>query len=79
MCKKCHRRFTLFPLEWGDFLRREFGDPWYDEAKRLSWETRKFTKAEQKEIAAHYMAEEERIKQLRADGVQGYIKLVSYD
>ena len=79
LCKSCHRRFTAFPLEWGDFLRREFGDAWYDEAKRLSWETRKYTPAERKEIAKHYREEEARIKKLRAEGQQGYIPLISYD
>ena len=79
LCKSCHRRFTAFPLEWGDFLRREFGDSWYNEAKRLSWETRKYTKAEKKEIGAHYRAEEKRIKNERNNGQTGQIKLISYD
>ena len=78
LCKPCHRRFTSFPLEWGDFLRREFGDAWYDEAKRLAWETRKYTPEERREIKAHYKAEKERIEALRREGVQGVIELVSY-
>ena len=55
------------------------GDGNYDEAKRLAWACRKYTKAEQKEIAAHYRAEEARIKQLRLDGAVGVIELISYD
>jgi hypothetical protein len=79
LCAKCHRRFTDFPVEWGTFLRGYMGDSNYEEAKRLAWESRKYTKAEQKEIAAHYRAEEQRIKQLRLDGEQGFIPIVSYD
>jgi len=79
LCKPCHRRFTDFPIEWGDWLRREFGDEWYDEAKRRAWQTRKYTKAEQADIAKHYREEVKRIEKLRLDGEQGYIKLVSYD
>jgi hypothetical protein len=55
------------------------GDSNYEEAKRLAWETRKYTKAERKEIAAHYRAETKRIENERKNGKQGYIPLVSYD
>jgi hypothetical protein len=55
------------------------GDSNYEEAKRQAWATRKYTKAEQKEIAAHYRAEEERIKNDRRNGKTGHIPLVSYD
>ena len=79
LCAKCHRRYTDFPVEWGDFLRRYMGSENYDYAKRLAWEVRKYTKAEQLEIRKHYKEELERIKKLRADGVTGYIRLVSYD
>ena len=79
LCAKCHRRFTDFPLEWGDFLRRYMGDSNYDEAKRLAWSTRKYTTAEKKEIRCHYRDELKRILSLRMDGDQGYIPLVSYD
>ena len=51
----------------------------YDEAKRLAWECRKYTKAEQLEIRQHYKDELERVKKLRANGVTGTIPLVSYD
>ena len=79
LCAKCHRRFTDFPVEWGDFVRRYLGDDNYDHAKRLAWEVRKYTKAEQLEIRRHYKEELERIKQLRAEGETGYIRLMSYD
>lgn len=55
------------------------GDSNYDEAKRKAWESRKFTKAERKEIAKHYREELKRIEQLRLEGETGVIKLVSYD
>jgi hypothetical protein len=55
------------------------GDSNYEECKRLAWITRNYTKAEKKEIAAHYRAEEERIKNDRRNGKTGYIPLISYD
>ena len=79
LCAKCHRRFTDFPVEWGDFLRRYMGDSNYEEAKRLAWTSRKYTPAERKEIGAHYRAEEKRIKNERNNGQTGQIKLISYD
>ena len=50
LCAKCHRRFTDFPLEWAHFLCGFLGDSNYEECKRLAWETRKYTKAEQDDI-----------------------------
>jgi hypothetical protein len=79
LCAKCHRRFTDFPLEWADFLASFLGHSNYDEAKRLAWTVRKYTKAEQTEIRIHYQVERVRIEGLRAEGEQGYIPLVSYD
>ena len=79
LCKPCHQRFTKFPLEWADFLRKDFGDDWYEAAKQKSWSIAKYTKAEKKEIAKHYREESKRIQFLRSQGEQGYIRLVSYD
>ena len=79
LCASCHRRYTDFPAEWGDFLCGFMGSDNYDEAKRLAWEVRKYTKAERKEITQHYRDELKRIKDLRANGETGYIKLISYD
>jgi len=79
LCAKCHRRFTDYPVEWGDFLKRYMGDSNYDEAKRLAWSTRKYSKAEQKEIAAHYRAMTTYLEKLRREGKTGTLPLVSYD
>lgn len=79
LCKSCHRRYTDFPLEWASFLKRFMGNDNYDEAKRLAWETRKYTKAERNEIKAHYVSEKKRIEALRKEGRRGYIPLVGYD
>jgi len=79
LCAKCHRRFTDFPVEWVQFLRNEMGSDNFDEAKRLAWSCKKYTKAEQLEIRKHYQAELKRIQQLRAEGETGYIPLISYD
>jgi len=79
LCKSCHQYYTKFPLAWQGFCREYFGDAWVDEALQKTWQIGKYTKAEQKEIAAHYREEESRIKKLRLDGATGYIKLISYD
>ena len=79
LCAKCHRRFTDFPVEWGDFLRGFMGDSNYDEAKRLAWASRKYTKAEQKEIREHYKAQLTYLKRLRMEGKLGVLPLVSWD
>ena len=79
LCKPCHRHFTLFPLFWAEFLTEKFGEDWYEEAKRRAWETKKYTKADQADIAKHYRAEVSRIEKLRLDGETGHIPLVSYD
>jgi hypothetical protein len=55
------------------------GDANYDHAKRLAWQVRKYTKAERKEIAAHYRQEVKRVEALRAAGQCGYIPLIDYD
>lgn len=79
LCAKCHRRFTDYPVEWGEFLRGYLGDSNYEEAKRLAWQSRKYTKAERLDIKKHYQSELKRIEGLRAEGEEGYIRLVSYD
>ena len=79
LCAKCHRRFTDFPVEWGSFLKKYMGDSNYDEAKRLAWAVRKYTKAEQKEIAVHYKAQTKYMERLRLEGQTGILPLVSYD
>jgi len=79
LCKPCHQRFTKFPLEWADFVARYWGQDNYDEAKRLAWSTRKYTKAEQKEIAAHYRAQTTYLERLRREGQTGNLPLVSWD
>jgi hypothetical protein len=55
------------------------GDSNYDEAKRLAWTVRKYTKAEQKEIAAHYKAQTAYMERLRREGKTGILPLVSWD
>jgi hypothetical protein len=79
LCAKCHRRFTDYPVEWGEFLRGFLGDDGYDEAKKLAWSVKKYTKAEQKEIAVHYRAQTTYMERLRREGHTGVLPLVSFD
>ena len=79
LCKPCHRYFTDFPLEWGEFLAQHFSEDWYDEAKRRAWQTRKISKDDQADIAKHYREEVKRIELERAEGKEGFIKLRNWD
>ena len=79
LCAKCHRRFTDYPVEWGDFLRRYMGDSNYDEAKRLAWATRKYTKAEKNDMKIHYREQLKSLEKQRLDGQTGNLHLVSWD
>lgn len=79
LCKPCHRHFTDHPLDWADFVKRYWGSDNYDEAKRLGNEIRKYSKVEQKEIAAHYRAQTKYMERLRREGKTGILPLVSYD
>jgi len=55
------------------------GDSNYDEAKRLAWTSRKYSKIEQKEIADHYKAQTKYLERLRLEGQTGVLPLVSWD
>lgn len=55
------------------------GDSNYDEAKRLAWATRKYTKAERNEMKIHYRAQLKYLERLRGEGKQGNLPLVSWD
>lgn len=79
LCAKCHRRFTDFPLEWADFLKRFMGESNYDEAKRLAWQVRKYTKAEKKEMLEHYKAQLKYLERQRGEGATGTLPVVSWD
>ena len=79
LCAKCHRRFTDFPVEWGDFLRERWGDKHYDEAKSRAWSVCKLTSGCKEAIAKHYREEVKRIEKLRAEGETGIIKLINYE
>jgi len=79
LCASCHRRFTDFPLEWADFVRRYYGKDNADDISRLAHTIRKYTSAEKGEMLDHYKAELARIKKLRLEGETGIIELVSYD
>jgi len=79
LCAKCHRRFTDYPLEWAGWLKTYLGYENYEECKRLAWSVRKYTKAEQKEIAAHYRAQTAYMERLRREGRTGILPLVSWD
>lgn len=78
LCKTCHHHYTIHPIEWSGFCRRVLGDENYDDAKRRTWEVRKFTKAEKEEMYQHYKAQLKYLERLRAEGAVGVLPVVSW-
>jgi len=55
------------------------GESNYDEAKRLAWQVRKYTKAEKKEMLEHYKAQLKYLERQRGEGATGTLPVVSWD
>lgn len=36
LCRGCHLKFTVRPIEWDDFLRKEWGPHLYEELRALA-------------------------------------------
>ena len=80
LCGSCHKFLGNAPNEHTAFIKKILGDVLYEELldrKRIN--VMKYTKAEKKEMAAHYRAETKRIMVLRDDGDIGYISLIAWD
>jgi hypothetical protein len=79
LCASCHRRYTDFPIEWTDFVRRHLGDERSTLVCKLAHTIRKYTKAEKQEMLVHYRAQFKYLERRRMQGETGYIEFVGYD
>jgi len=79
LCKPCHRRFTDYPLEWGDFVRKYYGDGLTDEIKRLAHSIKKWAPGEKDLMYKHYRDELKRLEYLRRTGSTGRLEFVGWE
>lgn len=79
LCKSCHRFVEDRPLDHADFARRLLGAGCYDDLVRKTNTPRKFSPAEKAEAKVHYKKEFLRLRELRDQGVLGYIECVNYE
>jgi len=77
-CHSCHRWWHENPTESGKWFADKYGEGVLVMLREKRDSGVKVPKKDEKEIAAHYRAELKRVQELRNDGVQGPIELVSY-
>ena len=77
-CHSCHRWWHENPTESGAWFRNKYGEAFTELLREKRDSMVKVRKAEEKEIAAHYRAELNRILALRAEGVTGNIEVISW-
>ena len=79
LCGSCHKFLGGSPDEHTAFIKRILGDVCFESLRERKNKVMKYTKAEKREMAAHYREETKRIMALRDKGETGYISLVSWD
>ena len=78
-CFACHQYLGANPHEFAEWVREEIGGVRYDELMLRANSVKKYTKADRKDMLAHFKGERERILQARALGKTGYIDFVEWD
>lgn len=74
-----HKFLGEHPDEHTDFLRQMLGPVRYQELRERHNRTYAYRDADKKAIRAHYRDELERLKELRSQGVTGFIEVVPFD
>lgn len=77
-CHPHHRWWHEHPTESGKWFADKYGEGVLDILREKRDFRMKVPKSEEKEIAKHYREELKRIQSLRADGVQGFIEIESW-
>ena len=77
-CFSCHQRLGGNPVEFARWIRAKLGDGALEILEEKKNSIVKISKAEEKEIAAHYRKEFNRIQKLRDEGVTGWIEVESW-
>ena len=78
-CFACHMNLGGNPHEFKSWVFKQLGEPNYDELTLRANSVRKYTKADRKEMRAHFKEQLADIRRRRADGEQGYINFVDWD
>lgn len=79
-CISCHRKLGEHPVLFTDHYIETYGQDALDRLReRYNDLSVKYSKAQQKQIAAHFRQEYGRINKLRCEGQQGVIEIKSYD
>lgn len=80
LCTGCHMYFTGEPLEFAEWTKKQIGQGIIDIISEKKRDTllAKINKKSIKEIAKHYKAEFERMRELRKEGQTGRIEIVAY-
>ncbi len=79
LCFACHKYVGENPHEHARWVKNQLGQTRYDELTLRANQPKKYTKAEQKEMVAHFRAQLEYLQRRRRDGETGYIDFVDWD
>ena len=77
-CATCHKLFTDKPYEHTEWFKKHYGESFYDIIREKHNRVRKMIKSEKEEMHQYYRGELNRVKQLRMEGIPGFIETVSY-
>ena len=78
-CFGCHQKLGSSPHEFRSFVFEQLGEDRYDALVLRANKPRKYSKAEQKEMQAHFKAQLEHLRKRRREGEIGVIEFVEWD
>jgi hypothetical protein len=79
LCYGCHKFMERSRDEYKRFKLKKLGDVRYEELVLRANSPRKYSKADIKEMSAHYRSQYRYMQRRRAEGERGYLPLVRYD
>jgi len=77
-CHGCHQYLGSNPMEFTAWVRRYLGDGMFDLLNERRQAIIRWKKWDKDAMYQHYNSELARLKQMRKDGVNGYIAVVDY-
>ena len=78
-CFGCHQKLGANPHEFRSWVYKQLGESRYDDLVLRANSVCKRTKAERKEMLAHFKAQLEYIRKRRKEGETGLIEFVEWD
>lgn len=79
LCGGCHKELSSDHDEHYRFMMRRLGEVRYDLLRQRKQKVVRYRASDYKAMREHYRSELERLRAMRADGVQGHIEVVAYD